>query len=75
VLGTRGVRPEEQALEMITRAIRQATEALRTIPAPQAGVSESAVVDHGSEQAPAIMESVVRQLEAAKKIIQIALNR
>jgi hypothetical protein len=75
VLGTRGVRPEEQALETISRAIRQATEALRTIPAPQAGVGENAVVDHGSEQATAIMESVVRAIETAKKIVQIAINR
>lgn len=75
VLGTRGVRPEEQAIEMITRAIRQATEVLRTIPAPQAGVGENAVADHGSEQAASVMESVVRQLETAKKIVQIAINR
>ena len=75
VLGTRGVRPEEQALEVVSRAIRQATEALGTIPAKQAGVGENAVVDHGSEQATSVMESVVRQLEAAKKIIQIAIDR
>lgn len=75
VPGTRGMRPEEQAIEVISRAIRQAAEALRTIPARQPGISETAAADTGTEQATSMMESVVRQLETARKIVQIALNR
>lgn len=58
VLGTRGVRVEEQAVEVIGRAIRQSTEAMA---AP--------------DQATSIMEAVVRQLEVARKIVQIAIDR
>jgi hypothetical protein len=75
VLGTRGVRPEEQALEVVNRAIRQAIEALRTVPAKPSEISETAAADHGTAQAASIMESVVKHLETAKKIIQIAINR
>jgi hypothetical protein len=58
VLGTRGVRVEEQAMEVVGRAIRGATEAL-----------------NDPNQATVIMEAVVRQLEVARKIVQIAIDR
>lgn len=76
VLGTRGVRPEEQALEIVSRTIRQSTDALRTI--PQAGATINAETDgtsRASDQATSVMEHVVRQLETARKIIQIAIDR
>ncbi len=59
VLGTRGVRVEEQATEVVSRAIRLSTEALSTTP----------------DETTLIMEKVVRMLETAKKIIQIAIDR
>jgi hypothetical protein len=74
VLGTRGVRVEEQATELVSRAIRQAGDALRMVPKRQAATAESdpQVI---SEQATSTMEYVVRQLESAKKILQIAIDR
>ncbi len=59
VLGTRGVRVEEQATELVSRAIRLSTEALTS----------------NTDEATLIMEKVVRMLETAKKIIQIAIDR
>ncbi len=59
VLGTRGVRVEEQATELVSRAIRLSTEALTT----------------DTDESTLIMEKVVRMLETAKKIIQIAIDR
>jgi hypothetical protein len=76
VLGTRGVRVEEQAVEVVNRAIRQATEALRTVPKPSTGGgSEADGPAVASDQATSTMEYVVRQLETAKKILQIAIDR
>jgi hypothetical protein len=72
VLGTRGVRVEEQAAEIVGRAIRQAAEALRTVPAQNVERDTPAVA---SEQATSTMEYVVRQLETARKIVQIAIDR
>jgi hypothetical protein len=61
VLGTRGVRPEEQANEMVRRAIRQA------------GTFANEAASTGSvSDGP---DSILRTLEAAMKIIQIAANR
>jgi hypothetical protein len=77
VLGTRGVRVEEQATELVSRAIRQASEALNMMPKQRSTSinSENDSTNHASDQATSIMESVVRQLEAAKKIVQIAIDR
>ncbi len=76
VLGTRGVRVEEQATELISRAIRQATGALRLVPvrSPSA-VPEGDALSQSTDQASQMMESVVRILETAKKIVQIAIDR
>lgn len=61
VLGTRGVRPEEQANEMVRRAIRQA------------GTFANEAASTGSvSDGP---DSILRTLDAAMKIIQIAANR
>jgi hypothetical protein len=78
VLGTRGVRVEEQATDLVSRAIRQASEALRTIPqapAPGGGAAESGPPASYSDQATSQMEWVVKMLESAKKIVAIALER
>jgi hypothetical protein len=77
VLGTRGVRVEEQATELVSRAIRQAAEALSMMPKQRSTSvnSENDSTSHASEQATSVMESVVRQLETAKKIVQIAIDR
>ncbi|MDR7483221.1 MAG: hypothetical protein QN183_11605 [Armatimonadota bacterium] len=80
VLGTRGVRPEEQAQQLIDRAIRQAAEALalaaRTQPTGGgAGLEGDAQTPRVSDEAAQIMQSVVRTLETAKKIVQIAIDR
>lgn len=80
VLGTRGMRPEEQAQQLIDRAIRQAAEALalaaRTQPtAGGAGLEGDAQTPRVSDEAAQIMQSVVRTLETAKKIVQIAIDR
>jgi hypothetical protein len=77
VLGTRGVRPEEQANELISRAIRQASEALRLVPGGSRTSGNEETLTHAgaSDQAIQTMEYVVRTLESAMKIIQIAANR
>lgn len=78
VLGTRGVRPEEQASELVRQAIRQAAEALRMVPPVQhESVSEAGpvVTNSASDQATQAMEWVVRLLESARKIVQIAVER
>lgn len=79
VLGTRGVRPEEQATELVSRAIKQAADALR-MAAPAHSPSGSAEnvgssLGNASDQATQTMEFVVRILESAKKIVQIAIDR
>jgi hypothetical protein len=76
VLGTRGVRVEEQATELVSRAIRQATEALRLVPVrSQSSTPEGEALTQNTDQATQVMEAVVRMLESAKKIIQIAIER
>lgn len=76
VLGTRGVRVEEQATELVARAIRQATEALRLVPVRSPSAApEGEAVSQSTDQASQIMEGVVRTLETAKKIVQIAIDR
>jgi hypothetical protein len=77
VLGTRGVRPEEQAHELVSRAIKQATEALRfTSATPMPSIADGdASVRHASDDATQTMESVVRILQSVQKIIQIAVDR
>jgi hypothetical protein len=78
VLGTRGVRVEEQATELVSRAIRQAGEALRAIsPAPAigGGAAESGPSAQHSDQAASQMEWIVKMLESAKQIVAIALER
>ncbi|MGQ0548357.1 MAG: hypothetical protein ACT4PY_01640 [Armatimonadota bacterium] len=79
VLGTRNMRPEDQATELVARAIKHATEALQAASnRPQQSIGDG---DFGSTNYQAsgesmqIMESIVRQLEAAKKIVQIAIDR
>ena len=80
ILGTRNMRPEEQANELVARAIKQATEAMQAVAnRPQQGSigdgdfrSTSFQASHEATQ---VMESLVRQLEAAKKIVQIAIDR
>jgi hypothetical protein len=61
ILGSRGVRVEEQASEVVGQAIKRAQEALRMTGRP--------------DEAALMMQSVVSRLEVAKKIIQIALDR
>ena len=61
VLGTRGVRPEEQASDIVRRAIRQAGTFAR----------EAASTGNVSDGP----DSILRTLDAAMKIIQIAANR
>ncbi|MDR7555282.1 MAG: hypothetical protein QN157_06695 [Armatimonadota bacterium] len=80
VLGTRGMRPEEQAQQLVDRAIRQAAEALtlaaRTQPAGGGGGLEGDVqTARVSDEAAQLMQAVVRTLETAKKIVQIAIDR
>lgn len=77
VLGTRGMRPEEQAADLVSRALRQSVEALGTIASrPTASPMESNYdANHASDQAVQTMESVLRTLDSVKKIIRIALDR
>ena len=77
VLGTRGMRPEEQAAELVSRAIRQAAEALRMIAnRPQGSFQDGTVdINHASDQASQTMEAVLRMLDSARKIVQIAADR
>ncbi len=77
VLGTRGVRPEEQAAEVIGRAIRQASGALGAITNRPVGSALDGGGDpnYTSDQVSNIMEAVVRMLDTARKIIQIAADR
>lgn len=77
VLGTRGMRPEEQAAELVSRAIRQASGALGTIVNRRQGYIQEGGVDpnHASEQASDTMDAVLRMLDSARKIIQIAADR
>lgn len=76
-LGTKGLRPEEQANQLLARAIQQAVEALR-MASEQPDVTsreDIALVNHASDQAAQLMESIVRMLESAMKIVQIAIDR
>jgi hypothetical protein len=76
VLGTRGVRVEEQATELVSRAIRQAADALRLGAAPgQPGTAEVDTSSQSTDQASQMMDSAVKMLESAKQIIQIAIDR
>ncbi len=79
ILGTRNMRPEEQANELVARAIKHATEALHAAAnRPQQSIGDGAYGSsnfQASHDATQIMESLVRQLEAAKKIVQIAIDR
>lgn len=77
VLGTRGMRPEEQAADLVSRAIRQASEALRAIASRPAGSFQDGTmeVNHASDEAAQTMDAVVRMLDSARKIIQIAADR
>jgi hypothetical protein len=61
VLGTRGVRPEEQANDIVRRAIRQAATFAR----------EAASTGNAGDGP----DSILRILDAAMKIVQIAANR
>jgi hypothetical protein len=76
-LGTKGLRPEEQANQLLARAIQQAVDALR-IASEQPEVTsreDVGLVNHASDQAAQLMESIVRMLESAMKIVQIAIDR
>lgn len=77
VLGTRGVRVEEQANDLVTRAIKQAVDALRLASnRPQPSIQDGEVAqNHASDDATQMIESILRTLETAKKIIQIAIDR
>ena len=78
VLGTRGMRPEEQANDLINRAIKHAIEAMQFSSAvrPSGSVSDGDVQHaYASDDATRVMESLVRTLETAKKIVQIAIDR
>jgi hypothetical protein len=79
VLGTRGVRPEEQAHELVARAIKHSTEAKRLAGIkPQAGSVGDQDMGAGftsNHEALQMMESVIKTLDTAKKILQIAIDR
>lgn len=79
ILGTRNMRPEEQANELVARAIKHATEAMKVAANRQQDSTGDgnfgATSFQASHDATQIMESLVRQLEAAKKIVQIAIDR
>jgi hypothetical protein len=79
VLGTRNMRPEDQATELVSRAIKHATEALRKAmnrEQPQQSIADQSIAtNHASEEATETMESLVKWLETAKKIVQIAIDR
>jgi len=77
-LGTQGLRPEEQASLLVNRAILQATNALRVAVAPaeaESAEDRGTAMTGVSGEASDVMLWVVRQLEAALKIVQIAINR
>ncbi len=77
-LGTAGLRPEEQATLLVNRAVLQATDALRLIAMPAVGENlgeRERVASGGTSAAADQMLRVARQLEAALKIVQIAINR
>ena len=77
-LGTQGLRPEEQASLLVSRAILQATNALRVavMPAEAESVEDRGTAMTGvSDEASDMMLWVARQLESALKIVQIAINR
>ena len=76
VLGTRGVRPEEQANDLVLRAIKQAVEALRSVGTFQPGIQDGQPnMNHASDEAAQTMDAVVRMLDSVKKIIAIAADR
>jgi len=75
VLGTGGMRPEEQANQLVTRALKAALEALRMASTQESVRDEIAVINHVSDEAAAEMERIVRILESARKIVQIAISR
>lgn len=77
MLGTRGLRPEEQASQLLERALGQAVQALAVASAkPEAAIhGEEVAARFASDEASAIMEGVVKYLESALKIVQIAVDR
>jgi hypothetical protein len=77
ILGTRGLRPEEQASQLIERAIGQAIQALAVASlAPEADLrGQEVAAKFASEEATMVMEGVVKYLESALKIVQIAIDR
>lgn len=77
ILGTRGLRPEEQASQLIERALGQATQALAVASlAPEADLrGQEVAAKFASEEATMVMEGVVKYLESALKIVQIAIDR
>ncbi len=77
MLGTRGLRPEEQASQLLERALSQAVQALAVAQVkPEAAIhGEEVAAKFASDEASAIMEGVVKLLESALKIVQIAIDR
>ncbi|MGH2453733.1 MAG: hypothetical protein ACRDF5_08215 [bacterium] len=77
MLGTRGLRPEEQASQLLERALHQAVQALAVAQAkPENAIQrEEVAAKFASDEASAIMEGVARLLETALKIVQIAIDR
>lgn len=77
MLGTRGLRPEEQASQLLERALRQAVQALAVAQVNPENVMqrEEVAAKFASDEASAIMEGVARLLESALKIVQIAIDR
>jgi hypothetical protein len=79
-LGTAGMRPEEQASQIVDKAILQAVNALRltVLPVEREGGEEqgsAATVVTVSTEAADLMQYVARQLQAAQQVVQIAINR
>ncbi|HEV8340271.1 MAG TPA: hypothetical protein VGR25_11540 [bacterium] len=76
-LGTRGLRPEEQASQLIERALGQASQALAAASiAPESDLrAQEFGARFASEEATMLMEGVVKFLESALKIVQIAIDR
>jgi len=77
MLGTRGLRPEEQASQLLERALNQAVQALAVAQAkPENAIhGEEVAAKFASDEASAIMEGVAKLLETALKIVQIAIDR
>jgi len=78
-IGTTGLRPEEQAGLLVDRAILQAVQALQLASTPSAQraiMHEDAFSGNSaSDEAGQLLESVIKLLDSATKIVQIAINR